>query len=228
MYLQTARYLVRSATDGRRDASRVLPSMRYLTGLERLAGQKCAARAPSDWRDAALQLTAFQERAARLTAHAAMLVGASNGDMNAHAVDLVRAAQAHCMLLVLRQFVAGVQAAPAAARAAIKPLCDLFALYWIEKESGDFLLDGFVSSEQLAWAKSESRKLLGEIRGNAVGYVDAFAFTDFFLNSSLGRDDGDVYRDMYRRTMENEPFNKSNTPPAYETLLKPKFANAKL
>ena len=45
-------------------------------------------------------------------------------------------------------------------------------------------------------------------RPDAVALTDAFAQSDYSLNSSLGRYDGDIYRDMYRRAQQ-EPLNSS-------------------
>jgi len=61
---------------------------------------------------------------------------------------------------------------------------------------------------------------------NAVALTDAFQFGDYMLNSSLGRYDGDVYRDMYRRA-QHEPLNKNQVPPGYEEYLRP-YLTAKL
>jgi Acyl-CoA oxidase len=51
----------------------------------------------------------------------------------------------------------------------------------------------------LDWKKIRRmvRKLCVLIRPDAVGYVDAFGMSDYFLNSALGRYDGDVYRALY-------------------------------
>ena len=39
--------------------------------------------------------------------------------------------------------------------------------------------------------------VLGDIRVNAIALVDAFNFSDKFLNSCLGRADGKVYEALY-------------------------------
>ena len=45
-------------------------------------------------------------------------------------------------------------------------------------------------------------------RPDAIAITDAFDFGDYTLNSSLGRYDGDMYRDMYRRAQQ-EPLNSN-------------------
>ena len=77
---------------------------------------------------------------------------------------------------------------------------------------------------------SKMRKLLKEVRPNAVALVDAWGFTDYELNSALGREDGDVYNALLMMAKAS-PLNKTEVGPAWESVLKPalqKFARAKL
>ena len=66
------------------------------------------------------------------------------------------------------------------------------------------------------------KKLLAEIRPNAVTIVDAWNFHDYELNSALGRYDGNVYETLFEWAKKG-PMNKTEVGPAYETLLKPKI-----
>lgn len=50
-------------------------------------------------------------------------------------------------------------------------------------------------------------KLLEEIRPHAVRLVDAWQFPDWQLDSSLGRYDGKVYEDLFKRASELNPLN---------------------
>jgi len=160
--------------------------------------------------------------------------------------------------ILLVNFVNAVAALPAGTSfaAPLKSLCDLFALTQIEADIGSFLEDGFISSRQAAFVRSQARELLQMLRyapflqmdaatspiwltrrqsyrfgcslpsPNAVALTDAFQFGDYMLNSSLGRYDGDIYRDMYRRAQQ-EPLNKNQVPPGYEEYLRP-YLTAKL
>lgn len=101
----------------------------------------------------------------------------------------------------------------------LEGLLALFALGTIERELGDFTSDGFMNPQQCRWLKAHTRDLLDVIRPNAIGLVDAFDFSDFSLNSSLGKYDGDCYRDMYRRA-QKEPRNQTIVGPAYEKGVK--------
>jgi acyl-CoA oxidase len=50
-------------------------------------------------------------------------------------------------------------------------------------------------------------KLLDEIRPHAVRLVDAWKIPDWQMDSSLGRYDGNVYPDLFRRASQENPVN---------------------
>lgn len=82
---------------------------------------------------------------------------------------------------------------------------------WMDKYLGEFMADGFVTPAHSEMVHDLIAELLIKIRPDAVPLVrahafrdiichiltllqvDAFGFDDFFLNSALGRHDGDVY-----------------------------------
>lgn len=64
------------------------------------------------------------------------------------------------------------------------------------------------------------RQLLRELRPNAISLADSWAFTDYELNSALGKADGDVYNDLLNRA-KLSPLNATDEGPAWETVLKP-------
>ena len=72
----------------------------------------------------------------------------------------------------------------------LKQVSDLFSLYHMERDLGDYTEDGYLSSEQTAILHAAVRDLLRSIRPQAVALVDAFDVSDFTLNSALGRYDG--------------------------------------
>ena len=67
-----------------------------------------------------------------------------------------------------------------------------------------------MSLEQIGWVRENVLKLLGLIRGDAVGLVDARDFSDFRLKSCLGREDGNVYEALFASCLE-EPLNAVGT-----------------
>ena len=50
------------------------------------------------------------------------------------------------------------------------------------------------AEQQAKWARQALYETVTAVRPNAVALVDGFGFTDYLLNSALGRSDGDVYR----------------------------------
>lgn len=69
-------------------------------------------------------------------------------------------------------------------------------------------------------------ELLAVIRPDAVALVDAFALPDYYLNSALGRYDGNVYEAMTKMA-EKEPLNHTVVVDGYEECIKP-FVHARL
>lgn len=92
-------------------------------------------------------------------------------------------------------------------KAVLHKLCILFALYRVQQDLGDFTCTGYLTQYSLFskmkrsiafFKKQPSRQqvvtlneavdeLLSVLRKDAVPLVDAFGFSDYLLNSSLGR-----------------------------------------
>jgi len=64
------------------------------------------------------------------------------------------------------------------------------------------------------------RQLLREARPDAISLVDAWAFTDYELNSCIGREDGDVYSALLRAAQAS-PLNDTDEGPAWAAVLEP-------
>lgn len=90
----------------------------------------------------------------------------------------------------------------------------LFALNTLEQEGSEFYASGACSKHQIALARTNTvMQLLKEIRPHAVRLVDAWGFDDWVLDSSLGREDGKVYEDMFYRANELNPLNNITVDP---------------
>lgn len=50
------------------------------------------------------------------------------------------------------------------------------------------------TEKQAKWVRQALYAIVTAVRPNAVALVDGFGFTDYLLNSALGRSDGDVYK----------------------------------
>ena len=136
-------------------------------------------------------------------------------------VDLIRAANAHGYVILLKNFINSISnIQDIEIQKILKSLCDLFALYHIEKDFIEFVEDGYMSSIQVQMIRKQVRDLLSIIRCNAVPLVDAFNFSDKLLHSALGRYDGNVYNALFEMT-QNEPLNQSEIAEGYKQYLQP-------
>ncbi|KAH9136692.1 hypothetical protein AeRB84_018297, partial [Aphanomyces euteiches] len=96
----------------------------------------------------------------------------------------------------------------------------LYALWRIQANLGEFRLSNYLSSAQGAWVDEQVLALLKVVRPNAISLVDGFDFSDFELNSTIGRYDGDIYRALIDRATK-DPLNKTDVVPGYHQYLKP-------
>jgi acyl-CoA oxidase len=198
------------------------------------AGSKetCEARCVQDMLEIPILLKAFRHRAARVLVGVAVQIQTSMSDgmtpqqaWNQALVEMARASRAYSQFLLLRNFVDGIQDEEsssiigAAESWLLGDLARLFALYWMEREIGDYLEDGFLSAQQSRWVRTNVLHLLDVIRPNAVALVDARDFSDFRLKSALGRYDGDVYPAIMEAA-RRDPLNQSEPGQGYKEHLK--------
>lgn len=138
---------------------------------------------------------------------------------NRCAIDLVAASQAHGRHLLLRSFAAHARAAsPPATQRVLRKLCLLFANVDLQEHGSDWC--GLLSPRHHASIRSAVRKLLCDLRPEAVALVDAFEFPDNVLASALGRHDGNVYESLYAAACVS-PLNQTDPFPGYERVLQP-------
>lgn len=83
---------------------------------------------------------------------------------------------------------------------------ELFATQTMDAEAAEFLSSGYLSPRQHMLVRSTYHALLSKVRPEAVALVDGFAFDDYYLNSVLGRKDGDVYTHLVQYS-QAEPLN---------------------
>lgn len=98
---------------------------------------------------------------------------------------------------------------------------DLYFCEIVIKSAGDFLVDGFMSAEDLKILKSTQRGLIKAMRPNALALVEAYGLPEYMVDSVLGREDGKVYENMFKLASEGNPANELIN--QYETLIKPVF-----
>ncbi|KAI9909705.1 hypothetical protein PsorP6_014786 [Peronosclerospora sorghi] len=182
---------------------------------------RCRAQVVHDFGDLELLLEAFEVRAARITLKLADAMRATNHDGNACMVLMTRASTAHTELILLRAFMSGVRSLPSGPEhEALAQLCSLLGTWLILQSVGDFCQHDYLSSEQLDLVRAQTLRLLPTIRKNCVLLTDAWDFSDFELNSTIGRYDGDIYRALVQRAAD-EPLNQSHVPEGYAKYLRP-------
>lgn len=209
--LQTARYVVR-AVQAARDGKPVAEAVAYL-------GEPDDAGAPKDGfvsstRDLAALESAFAWRARRSVKRAtagfeaALARGAAFDDAwNGNAVALVKAAQDHTNLVLLRRFASTARRVEDARVSAVLQLLAVhFALVQVHEDGGDWV--GVITPEGAEAVRLTINELLEQIRPEAVALVDAFGFRDDQLKSSaIGREDG-AYMEALLAYAKASPLNK--------------------
>jgi len=137
---------------------------------------------------------------------------------NLCAIDLCNAVRSHCFTFMLSNFIQAVKDAPdESIRKPISHLCILFAC---SNVADDPQWTGLISSEYLGHAKKTVIKVMDLIRPNAVPLVDAFDIPDNVLNSTIGRQDGNIYEALYESAQKSilnlrDPFD------GYKEYLRP-------
>jgi len=227
MALQTARFLVKSLEKAGK-GKRLVGSVSYLQDKS-LKGN-CPAASEKEMRDGGILLHAYGTRARGSIIKAAKAIkaglqrGLSTTEVtNANQIELVKAAKAHGMYTLVLHFVNALEDVRSRAPhlyEVLHRLNALFALFYMEESLGDFTEGGYLNPQQAEWLHSQVRQLLMEIRPDAIALVDAFHFSDYELNSSLGRYNGDCYEHMYQWAVQS-PLNQLPKPPGYDEFIKP-------
>jgi len=206
----------------------IQPIKEILNGGKRA---KCIITYKEGMMDINVLIEAFQHRSARLLVQIAQQIesevmeGASmEVAWNGALIQMGRASIAHALVLLLDNFNRGIREESGKILGSdeldvMRNLSVLFGLYWMEKEAGDFLEDGYVSPEQIKWARSCVTIMLDKLRPHVISLVDAFDFSDFLLKSALGRYDGNVYPSILE-TSKKDPLNMTEPGPGYEEHLK--------
>jgi acyl-CoA oxidase len=168
------------------------------TILERVGGRLLLQRlrdvAPSAGEDGSIldhdwQLELFDWRAKHLleTVARRLRAAAGGGDDNTDAFAVFNAAQdhllaaalAHVDTLLLRAFVAGIEAMPAGAeRDLLELVCDLFALSTIEADRGWIQEHGRLTAARSKAVVAAVNELCGRLRPHAATLVEAFGIPE--------------------------------------------------
>jgi len=133
--------------------------------------------------------------------------------------DIIRASEAHCFYVVVRNFalvVKRLEDQRSEFADVLGEQRDLFSLWFIQEKMGDFFESGYLTVMQAEWIREGVRTRLTSIRPNAVSLCDAWSHSDFSLNSTLGRYDGQYIDALWKSAQKDvNPMNKSDVDPAF-------------
>ncbi|OQV05430.1 hypothetical protein CLAIMM_10172 [Cladophialophora immunda] len=159
-------------------------------------------------------VAAFAWRVSFLTFEALRHRDEDKQSWNSLLVDFWRLSTAHAQYMIVKNFHDALrdpgtqQQLDGETVALLHKLFRLYALHTLEREASEFYSSAAVTVRQITLARTKTvMTLLGEIRPHAVRLVDAWKFSDWQLDSSLGRYDGNVYEDMFHRASELNPLN---------------------
>jgi acyl-CoA oxidase len=157
---------------------------------------------------------AFAWRVSFLTFEALRHRDEEKQSWNSLLVDFFRLSTAHAQYMIVKNFRDALSDPSTKSQVddytinLLHKLFRLYALNTLEREASEFYSSAACTVRQITLARTKTvMKLLEEIRPHAVRLVDAWKFPDWQLDSSLGRYDGKVYEDMFKRASEDNPLN---------------------
>lgn len=224
LLLQVARFLIKTVSQ-LGSGKQPVGTTAYMGRVEHLMQCRCGVQSAEDWLNPSIILEAFEARAARMSVACAnnisKFANPEEGFLELSA-DLVEAAIAHCQLIVISKFIEKLQQdIPGnGVKQQLEILCNIYALFLLHKQLGDFLSTGCITPKQASLANDQLRSLYSQVRPNAIALVDAFDYTDHFLGSVLGRYDGNVYPKLYEEAWK-DPLNDSNVPVGFQEYIRP-------
>jgi acyl-CoA oxidase len=159
-------------------------------------------------------VAAFAWRASYLTFDALRQRDQEKASWNSLLVDFWRLSTAHSQALVVKIFYDELksdearQSLDSNTAGVMHTLFQLFSLYTLENAGQEFVASRAINVRQLVQVKNKAiLSLMQQIRPHAVRLVDAWQISDWVLDSSLGRSDGNVYPDLFYRASQRNPLN---------------------
>ncbi|KAJ3023886.1 hypothetical protein HKX48_000072 [Thoreauomyces humboldtii] len=215
---QTTRYLLKAFTALAKATKVPKPenltqSTRYLLAATQPSSrdQKWSPTTVDQVLEPAALLAAFSHRAGSMVSELARDIADGTQTFTQAQVDIHAISRAHCQLVIVENFADAL--APNGVASSVSPalrivltrLLALYALDVMQQDIGSFApyVDVRVHGKLV---KQGARRLLTELRSDAVPLVDAWAFSDYLLHSTLGRYDGKVYEALVEEAGK-EPLN---------------------
>ncbi|XP_063548947.1 probable peroxisomal acyl-coenzyme A oxidase 1 isoform X1 [Cydia strobilella] len=221
LHLQTARALMKAGTQVA-SGQTVSPSMAYLADRSKMTKWDNSVKGIIKGFE---KVAAGKVEACLYSMQRHMNDGKSQEDAwNLTSVQLVAASEAHSRVILLSVYKSELEATAFAlsgeTRTVLYQLLELYAVYWALERLGDLLLYTPVTATDVQELQQRYETLLGKIRPNAVGLVDAFDFRDEVLNSALGAYDGRVYERLMEEALKS-PLNAEPVNESFHKYLKP-------
>ncbi|KIW91024.1 uncharacterized protein Z519_07918 [Cladophialophora bantiana CBS 173.52] len=208
---QVSRYLLKSARSVIQGKAAKNDTTRILIDFIRRRDIGCAFDVIGNDDDL---VAAFAWRVSFLTFEALRHRDEDKQSWNSLLVDFWRLSTAHAQYMIVKNFHDALRDQNTKKQldsetvSLLHKLFRLYALHTLEREASEFYSSAAVTVRQITLARTKTvMKLLEEIRPHAVRLVDAWKFSDWQLDSSLGRYDGNVYEDMFHRASELNPLN---------------------
>jgi acyl-CoA oxidase len=218
--LQCGRYLIGCYRD--KLAGKTLPlGVGYLNQLPEILSQKCT----QDPTNLNVVSQGFDVVVANLVKRAGdafetLLKQGKSEDEAYEGCAMLRfqAAKLHCSGYLFHRFFDGLKNAPEGLKPILVKVCSLYGLYTIQENSGAFLQYRYFEPKHIEIIQGRVMELCQQVRYEAVSLVDSFNFSDYIVNSPIGRYDGDIYKHYFDLVKRNNP---QGVPPYFETVLKP-------
>jgi acyl-CoA oxidase len=228
---QVARYLLKTARAVKEGRA---PNNDVARALVQFSQRQDVGAAFDVLGDDGALVDAFGWRVAYLTLEALRHRDEDGQAWNALLVDFWRLSTAYSQWLVVKHFHEALVKQESTPNnnldtntvAVLRSLFRLFALHHLESHASEFFTSGATTTRQIQLARTRrSAALMAATRPHAVRLVDAWRFPDWQLDSALGRYDGRVYEDLFKRASELNPLNDVVVDPYPESdvLFKPKL-----
>lgn len=130
----------------------------------------------------------------------------------------LHAARMHTYTYLLHRFATQVDQSPEPLRPTLTLLAQLFGAHSAVQHSGEFLQCKFYTGPQIEALKQFVNEACLRVRRDAVPLTDAFNYTDYLVNSPLGRYDGDVYEKYFELVTS---LNPTKPVPYFDSLIRP-------
>ncbi|KAI9017695.1 acyl-CoA dehydrogenase/oxidase C-terminal [Gaertneriomyces semiglobifer] len=209
--MQGGRYLIscyKEAKAGKKQAGGVA----YLNDLASVLGKTCAAKTLAEVENLAVIEESFWVVAGNVVRRAgedfeaALKSGLKEDDAFEECSQArLNAAKIHSTAYLFHRFKSGIQRAPPQLYPILEKLCLLYGLYQISEHSGPFLQCGYFTPKQIDWIRTSTSRLCRDIRHHAIPLTDSFNYSDFILNSPLGRYDGNIYEAYFGKVRSAHP-----------------------